>query len=45
MVETFIDECALAAGIDPLEYRLKLLANWPDPGWAKVLREVADKSG
>jgi isoquinoline 1-oxidoreductase beta subunit len=45
MVETFIDECALAAGIDPLEYRLKLLANWPDPGWAKVLHEVADKSG
>jgi isoquinoline 1-oxidoreductase beta subunit len=45
MVETFIDECALAAGVDPLEYRLKLLANWPDPGWAKVLREVADKSG
>ena len=43
MVETFIDECALAAGVDPLEYRLKLLANWPDPGWAKVLREVADK--
>ena len=32
-------------GIDPLEYRLKLLANRPDPGWAKVLREVADKSG
>jgi isoquinoline 1-oxidoreductase beta subunit len=45
MVETFIDECALAAGVDPLEYRLKLLANWPDPGWAKVLHEVADKSG
>jgi isoquinoline 1-oxidoreductase beta subunit len=45
MVETFIDECALAAGIDPLEYRLKLLEKWPDPGWAKVLREVADKSG
>ncbi len=45
MLETFIDECALAAGIDPLEYRLKLLAKWPDPGWTKVLREVADKSG
>jgi isoquinoline 1-oxidoreductase beta subunit len=45
MVETFIDECALAARIDPLEYRLKLLASWPDPGWTKVLREVADKAG
>jgi isoquinoline 1-oxidoreductase beta subunit len=45
MVETFIDECALAAGMDPLDYRLKLLAKWPDPGWSKVLREVADRSG
>jgi isoquinoline 1-oxidoreductase beta subunit len=45
MVESFIDECALAAGIDPLEYRLKLLANWPDPGWARVLKEVAEKAG
>jgi isoquinoline 1-oxidoreductase beta subunit len=45
MLETFIDECALAAGIDPLEYRLKLLSKWPDPGWTKVLKEVADKSG
>jgi isoquinoline 1-oxidoreductase beta subunit len=26
-VETFIDECAVAAGIDPLAYRLSLLAN------------------
>ena len=45
MVETFIDECAEAARIDPLEYRLKLLESWPDPGWHKVLREVAEKSG
>jgi isoquinoline 1-oxidoreductase beta subunit len=45
MLETFIDECALAAGIDPLEYRLKLFAKWPDAGWAKVLKELADKSG
>ncbi|MDB5396605.1 MAG: Isoquinoline 1-oxidoreductase beta subunit [Rhodospirillales bacterium] len=45
MIETFIDECALAAGMDPLEYRLKLFAKWPDPGWTKVLKEVADKSG
>jgi len=45
MLESFIDECAHAAGVDPLEYRLRLLASWPDPGWAKVLKEVADKSG
>lgn len=45
ILETFIDECAVAAGIDPLEYRLKLLAKWPDAGWTKVLKEVASKSG
>jgi isoquinoline 1-oxidoreductase beta subunit len=45
MLETFIDECAHAAGVDPLEYRLRLLAKWPDSGWTKALKEVADKSG
>ena len=45
MVESFIDECAVKAGMDPLDYRLKLLAKWPDTGWTKVLREVADKAG
>src|SRR6185295_17066578 len=44
-MESFIDECAVAAGIDPLEYRLRVLAKWPDPGWKKCLREVAAKSG
>ena len=44
-VETFIDECATAAGIDPLEYRLKLYEKWPDIGWVKCLREVKEKSG
>jgi isoquinoline 1-oxidoreductase subunit beta len=43
-VETFIDECAIAAGIDPLEYRLKLYEKWPDIGWVKCLREVKEKS-
>lgn len=45
MMETFIDECAHAAGIDPVAYRLKLMANYPDPGWVKCLNEVASKSG
>ncbi|MCB1687310.1 MAG: xanthine dehydrogenase family protein molybdopterin-binding subunit, partial [Halioglobus sp.] len=43
MVETFIDECAIAAGIDPLAYRLKLLANW-DPAWSKCLQVAAQKA-
>ncbi|MDB5423995.1 MAG: Isoquinoline 1-oxidoreductase beta subunit, partial [Phenylobacterium sp.] len=45
IIESFIDECAAAAKIDPLEYRLKLLAAWPDPYWAKCLKEVAVQSG
>jgi len=31
-VETFIDECAMAARIDPLEYRLRLYGKWGDIG-------------
>jgi isoquinoline 1-oxidoreductase subunit beta len=44
IVETFMDECAHAAGIDPLEYRLKLVANW-DKSWADCLKLVGEKSG
>jgi isoquinoline 1-oxidoreductase beta subunit len=44
MIETFIDECAHAAGIDPLEYRLKLYGQWADIGWRKCLEEVKKKS-
>ena len=44
ITETFIDECAHAAGIDPLEYRLSLLASWEKP-WSDTLRLVAEKSG
>ncbi len=43
--ETFVDECAHAAGMDPLEYRLKLLNGYVDPGWALCLKEAAAKSG
>lgn len=44
-MESFVDECAAAAKIDPLEYRRKLLANHSDPGWLKCLNEVAARAG
>lgn len=44
-MESFIDECAAAASIDPLEYRLRLLARWPDTSWKRCLETVASKSG
>ncbi len=43
-LESFIDECAAQAGIDPLEYRLRLAAKWPDPGWSNCLKEVAARA-
>jgi isoquinoline 1-oxidoreductase subunit beta len=42
-VESFIDECAVAAGIDPLEYRLKLVSRWDKP-WSDCLRVAAEKA-
>ncbi|WP_372781567.1 molybdopterin cofactor-binding domain-containing protein [Litorivivens sp.] len=42
-VETFIDECAVAGGIDPLDYRLNLLSGW-DPAWANCLKVAAEKA-
>lgn len=42
-VETFIDECAAAAGIDPLAYRLKLVSQWDKP-WSDCLRVAAEKA-
>lgn len=45
MSETFIDECAHAAGMDPYEYRLKMLEGYADPGFAMCLKEAASKAG
>jgi isoquinoline 1-oxidoreductase beta subunit len=45
IVDTFIDECAHAAGADPLDYRIKLLEAWPDSGWVQCLKEVGKQSG
>ena len=42
-IETFIDECANAGNIDPLEYRLKLLKDW-DPAWSNCLTLAAQKA-
>ncbi len=44
IVETFIDDCAIAAGIDPLEYRLHLMSKW-DKSWSDCLRVAAGKAG
>ena len=44
-MESFIDECAAAAKMDPFAYRLKLLERHKDPGWVKSLKEVAARSG
>lgn len=44
IVETFIDECAINAGIDPLHYRLRLLSNWKQ-SWTDCLSVAAQKSG
>ena len=45
VTESFVDECAHAAGVDPLRYRLDLLADWPDAGWRRCLEVAAAKSG
>jgi isoquinoline 1-oxidoreductase subunit beta len=44
-VESFIDECAAKAGVDPLEYRRRLLSQWPDAGWMKCLEVAAKHAG
>lgn len=44
-MESFIDECAASAKIDPFAYRVKLLEHCKDPGWKKCLEEVATRSG
>ena len=40
-MESFIDECAVRARLDPLQYRLRLLERWPDAGWRRCLEVAA----
>jgi isoquinoline 1-oxidoreductase beta subunit len=44
VLESFIDECAARAGIDPLEYRLRIFSRWLDAGWQKCLKEVGARA-
>ncbi len=44
-VESFLDECAVAAKADPLDYRIAIYSKWADQGWAKCLTELKEKSG
>lgn len=45
MIETFINEMAEKSGIDAIEFRQKLLANYEDKSWSKLLDVVKEKSG
>lgn len=44
-METFIDECAAAANIDPLDYRLQLINPEWDSSWQRCLKLAAEKIG
>jgi isoquinoline 1-oxidoreductase beta subunit len=43
VVECFLDECAAAAGVDPLRYRQKLLSG--DARFSRVVSTLAEQSG
>ncbi len=43
--ESYIDELATAAGVDPVDYRLRNLNALSDPGAAELIRATALKAG
>jgi isoquinoline 1-oxidoreductase beta subunit len=45
MLETFINEMAETSGIDAIEFRKTLLANYEDKSWIALLDLVKEKSG
>lgn len=45
VLETVINEMAEKAGMDAIEYRQKILANFEDKSWVKLLDVVKEKSG
>ncbi|HEU0165911.1 MAG TPA: molybdopterin cofactor-binding domain-containing protein, partial [Thermomicrobiales bacterium] len=45
ILDSFVDELAHAAGIDPLEYRIKLFEPYLDPGYVRALNVAAEKIG
>ncbi len=44
-LDSFIDEMAVKAGQDVMDYRIKLYSGWKDPGWVKILSVLKEKSG
>lgn len=44
MIETFINEMAESAEIDAIEFRRRLLADYEDKSWIKLLDTVAEKA-
>jgi isoquinoline 1-oxidoreductase beta subunit len=45
ILDSFVDELAYEAGIDPLEYRIKLYEPYFDPGYVRALKVAAEKIG
>lgn len=45
MLETLINQMAEKAGIDAIEYRMRMLSAFEDKAWVKLLEVVRDKSG
>lgn len=45
ILDSFVDELSYEAGIDPLEYRIKLYEPYFDPGYVRALKVAGEKIG